>query len=299
MSSVGPARLYMRMPFFLVALLLVLPAVEPAIAQINQTVSTRPDSAFERARMAAHSGWFELADDLLKSTIEENPGHRLAWAYLAMVDVFLFRDPAQSLKNLQESIDTGDGKARTTDTFVEAVVQFASADLEASATLTLDYLSSDPTDPYARDLLGMTYADLGMEVEAVEELRELLREFPAFLPGWYHLGNVFLDAGDLAKARVAHSRFLSESMNENPAAFDAMAEILARSGETRQAVKLLNRALEIEPRMAYAWLHMGDILADSGDTEEAEQAYQNAIDAAILYGDEFRTVAQSRINELD
>jgi len=85
----------------------------------------------------------------------------------------------------------------------------------------------------------------------------------------------------------------------NASAYDSMAEVLAREGNIDSAIEHLLKASELEPRMAYAWMHMGDILASTGSKDdEARVAYQKAIDSSVLYGDEFRDMVQEKMAAL-
>jgi tetratricopeptide (TPR) repeat protein len=251
------------------------------------------DSLFAAGRMAVHDGRFELADDLLREVVDRTSDRPLAWAYLAVVDVFLWRNPDSTLTRAQPSDD--DEEAGTA--MAAMVSTFAAGDFEECADELIAYLEDNGSDLFARDLLGMTYQELGMTLEAVETFRDLLRDHIEFVPAWFHLGSVFLETGDLPKARTAFKRFLEESP-DNPVALDAMAEILARSGDPERAMNYLFRALDIEPRMAEVWVHMGDILAEAGQRDGAAAAYQKAIEGSRLYGDPFRESVEQRLSEL-
>ncbi len=51
----------------------------------------------------------------------------------------------------------------------------------------------------------------------------------------------------------------------------AQADQQAENGENAQAIALLERAVHIEPRNGYAWLHLAKLHFDSGDLNKAEQ----------------------------
>ena len=46
--------------------------------------------------------------------------------------------------------------------------------------------------------------------------------------------------------------------------------------KSTEPVELLGRAIELEPRMAFGWMHMGDILLDVGRIEEGRIRLQES-----------------------
>lgn len=277
----------------LLLFLLVCVVSRAAIAQ-EFSVETTTDSGrllFEEARTAVHETRYELADDLLRAVVKEDLEFALGWSYLAVVDLLLFRDPSESIAKARKQVE---GLSKRERQMTEILIRFASNDLERCESLILDFLDMFPKDRFARHILGMVYSDLGFYEDGIAVLRELIRMHPDYVPAWNHLGNIFMDAGDMPKAKAALTMFLELSI-DNPGAYDSYAEFLARDGKIDEAVSHLRRALEIEPRMAFAWMHMGDILIDADLTEEAESAYRFAGDASLLYGDDFRAVLDEKI----
>lgn len=261
------------------------------------SVESSSDSAlalFDEARMAVHATWFEKADDLLRDLVEVEPELAISYGYLAVVDMFLYRNPSENAATaLRLSEERGAGERDMT----EILVDFAEGNVEDADWALWDFIDSYPDDRYARHLNGLILTDLGEGEEAIETLRELIRNYPDYVPAWNHLSNAFLETDRMEKAEAAAEMFL-ELSPKNPSAYDGLAEIRAQQGDIDQAVDLLGRAIELEPRMAFAWMHLGDILSAGGLPADAEVAYVNGLDSSILYGDEFRAELVDRIEEV-
>lgn len=75
------------------ATLLTIGAVDFVVAvdAPGHPIPVQSDSVFRIARMAGNDGRFQLAADLLQSTVKRVPEFGLAWAYLGTSDFFLFR----------------------------------------------------------------------------------------------------------------------------------------------------------------------------------------------------------------
>jgi Flp pilus assembly protein TadD len=287
-----------KVPYKLVVVAIwMMAACSAAAAQELDVNAGHPtaDSLFQAARMAVHETRFESADDLLRQVVEAEPDFRLGWAYLAMVDMLLFRSPEGSIAEARKINEGGSIGERE---MIEILIQFASGNLEDAEQRIFGFFKTYPDDRYANHMLGFVSTDLGRPEEGVETLREVIRTHPDYYPAWNHLGYAFLESGDLAKAEAAFGMFM-ELSPDNPSAYDSMAEYLARAGDVDGAIGHLQRAVELEPRMAFAWMHMGDILAESGSPDRAEDAYRQAIESSTLYGDEFRDVISSKIEELE
>ncbi|MFC2086019.1 tetratricopeptide repeat protein [Bacteroidota bacterium] len=261
---------------------------------VIESTTNESNGRFVEARMAVHETRFELADDLLREVLRTEPQLRLGWAYLAVVDVLLFRDPTVHIAEARKPVE---GQPHNERDMVEILARFASGDLAECEELILQFLRTFPDDRFAIHLLGFVYNDSGLFDESIDLLRELIRMHPDFVPAWNHLGYAFMEQGDLTKARAAFEMFF-ELSPENPSAYDSMAEILAREGDVDRALNLLRRATDLEPRMAFAWMHMGDILFDAGIPDDALLAYKDAMESSVQYGDEFRALVQAKMDEI-
>jgi len=60
----------------------------------------------------------------------------------------------------------------------------------------------------------------------------------------------------------------------------AQADQFVANGDNSQAIALLDRAVRIEPRNGYAWLHLARLHFASGDLNKAEQFARRAMQVA-------------------
>ena len=246
---------------------------------------------FEEARTAVHETQVEKADDLFREVLDKEPAMAIAYGYRAVVDMYLFRDPSE---NAAAALRLAKRRSAGESLMTEILIRFADGNHETSVTLLWKFLRSYPDDEYAQHVLGQVLIELGRAGEAVETLRELIRNHPDYVPAWNHLGNAFLELDNMVAAKAASGMYLELSTG-NPSAHDSYAEVLAREGDVEEAVRHLERAVELEPRMAYAWMHMGDILFDAGSLVEAIVAYEKAVETSLLYGPEFRDMLAQKI----
>jgi tetratricopeptide (TPR) repeat protein len=112
---------------------------------------------------------------------------------------------------------------------------------------------------------------LGYALYALDRQEEGLEAFEAFAAGW----------------------------PGNPSAHDSLADGFMALGRIEEAIAHLARALLLERRFAYAWMHLGDVMRATNDPALAEQAYRRAQSVGQkLYGPRFQDVVQARLDEL-
>ena len=140
--------------------------------------------------------------------------------------------------------------------------------------------------------------DLGRPDEGRQVLDNLVQEQPSYSPAFNHLGYAYLRMEENEKAIGAFHTFLTAN-STNPSAYDSAAEGFQAIGEYDKAIASLAKAVLLDPKFAYGWMHMGDILTQSGDREIAWQAYQKAISAAELYGTDFTSSVRKKMKELE
>ena len=64
-----------------------------------------------------------------------------------------------------------------------------------------------------------------------------------------------------------------------------MAFVLYRQGKTAAALKEFETAAQLQPDMAEAFYHIGEIYAATGKKDEARKSYQKAVDLKPDYND--------------
>jgi tetratricopeptide (TPR) repeat protein len=249
---------------------------------------------FLKAREAHQVSWFERADDLFTESITSGPDIALAHAYAAVLDYLLYRDPAERAARARV-LATGLPPAERR--MADALLLYAVQDYSGAEAALKDVLSAYPGDPYARHRLGAAQVSAGRPEEGVETLRALLHDRPDYPGAWNHLGYGLLALERTEEALDAFRSFMAASPG-NPSAHHSYAEALAKAGKVDAAIGHLTRAVLLEPRFAYAWLHMGVILQEEGAEQEALAAYMRAEQVSELYGTAFREAVQRRIDQI-
>ena len=266
----------------------------PAIAQ---DVSRDSCSAqeFEEARLVFHRAWFEEADGLLQAYLAECPDSALANAYLAVVDMLLYRDSDDRIRlALQAANVKNDGSSL----FARAVANFAGGRLEDAETLLRQYLEIQPDDRYALHFLGFTLIDQDKAADGVRVLEDLLNSNPDYFAAKNHLAYGLLKTGDAESAIRVASEFV-EADQGNPSAWDTKAQMLQSAGRSAEAIASLSRSVMLDDRFAYGFRHLGNVHASVGDNDSARAAYRQAIDAASQYGPEFVASVEALLAKMD
>jgi len=104
----------------------------------------------------------------------------------------------------------------------------------------------NPHDYEAMFRAGLTYAEAGMIQEATVSLEASVRRNPGFDRGWYNLGLLRAQSGDLDGAITALGRAEAAAPGVADYPF-AAATVLLRAGRVIEAKEAARRALEIDP----------------------------------------------------
>lgn len=266
----------------------------PAIAQdvSRDSCSTQE---IEEAQLVFHRAWFEEADELLRAYLAECPDSGLANAYLAVVDMLLYRD---SDDRIRLALQTANVKNDASSLFAKAVASFAGGRLEDAEALLRQYLEIQPTDRYALHFLGFTLIDQDKDADGVRLLEDLLNNNPDYFAAKNHLAYGLLKTGDAESAIRVASEFV-EADQSNPSAWDTKAQMLQSAGRTEEAIASLSRSVLLDERFAYGFRHLGNVHASVGDNDSARAAYRQAIDASSQYGSEFVASVEALLAEMD
>lgn len=247
----------------------------------------------ESARQVFHRAWFEQADEQLAEYLEKCDGDALAHAYLAIVDMLLYRDNASNVDRALSLADTG---GEMNELFVRALANFAQGQLEETELQLKQYLQASPDDKYALHVLGFTFNDQGNHREGAKTLTRLLTSHPDYFPAKNHLAYALLELGETEDALRVVGEFVGADP-ANPSSWDTQADILHSLGHSEAAIASLSRSLVLDARFAYGFRHLGDILMSVGDEYAAIAAYRKAIRSAGVYGPDFVTSVEHVLNK--
>lgn len=123
--------------------------------------------------------------------------------------------------------------------------------------------------------LGLSLSEAGRSVEAVAVLEPLAaggdgRSLNA-------LGSALSEAGDQAAAERVLRRIL-ERDPDDPEAYQTLALVALRRGESRQALALARRATEINDELTLAWSFVGAASYQLGERRQALAAWERAVE---------------------
>jgi tetratricopeptide (TPR) repeat protein len=272
-------------------IILVLGCTAATAQEMPVTASERGREIFIKVRQAHQVAWFEKTDDLIREAMVVEPDMAMLHAYASVLDYLLYRDPTASVAKARELAGNLQGPEKR---MVDALVLYAEENYEGVEAALKDVLAVYPNDPYARHRLGAVQISAGRHEEGVATLRALIKDQPDYPGAWNHLGYGLLALNRTDEALDAFRNFLAGSAG-NPSAHHSYGEGLLRAGEVDAAIGHFTRATLIEPRFAYAWLHMGVILQEEGSDLQAYNAYLRAGQASELYGERFKEAVRKRI----
>ena len=119
-------------------------------------------------------------------------------------------------------------------------------------------------------LLAFSHQRLGNHTEAEQYYLRAMQLDADYLSGWIHLGQVYLDDTQLAKAEAAFSRAL-EIDPENAAALTGMARFHIANRDFERAIDQLETAVEIQPTASQLHYYLAMAYRQTGDRELARQ----------------------------
>ncbi|GEM_PF-2060029 len=132
-----------------------------------------------------------------------------------------------------------------------------------------------PGDANLLNNLGSAQASAGDRTGAVGAYEEALRSDPAHATARLNLAQVFLEAGEPAKARQ-QLEILAAAAPDDPDLLFRLGVALCREGLYNKAVETYTRLLELEPT-ADAYNNLGTCRAGAGDRAGAAAAYEEAL----------------------
>lgn len=112
---------------------------------------------------------------------------------------------------------------------------------------------------------------------ATRSFRKVLSRQPANKFAWYNLGVVAQHENRTADARAAYDHALKIDPGFESALYNKA--ILLEPTDTDQAIAILRRIVDADPKAATAYLHLGQALERKGRDDEAENAFGLAVHA--------------------
>jgi tetratricopeptide (TPR) repeat protein len=110
----------------------------------------------------------------------------------------------------------------------------------------------------------------------VATLQQAVDANPDDLNARLDLAFAYLAQRDLMQV-FTHTQFVLDREPENPRALSLQALVRLAMGQPEDAVGMLKKAIEKDPDLLDAWLHLGIVYAQMGKTKESNEALQEAM----------------------
>lgn len=117
----------------------------------------------------------------------------------------------------------------------------------------------------------------GKILDAIGQLKQIVRTDPGFAPPYFYLSRLYLEMGELPAAESYLERALSAGP-EQGGYYHQLGLIRFRQKKWREALALFERALRTgAENEAIVWRNAGDASAELFDRERALEAYENSL----------------------
>jgi tetratricopeptide (TPR) repeat protein len=236
---------------------------------LRSEVSTaRLDRWHRKALRAFHSGELDTAEAACKRLIELAPRHADAW-FLAAVCALRRGHPSMALERFDKATAFEAGRA---DYWGHRAHCLALLGRHAEARISVDRAAALPiADAATRDMLGNVLVRLGLHAEAVVEFDTAARQSPRQPRYQYNLATALMHCGDLAAAETAYERALEIDPDLAWAhlALAHMLESAPPAGRVGQLEAALERARGDVDRELVIRQALARTLEASGDTTAA------------------------------
>lgn len=260
-----------------------------ALEALNQAAQSSPQAArVLRARVLRRDGKSAEALALLtpesdKGTLSPGGWRELALAALANGDL---RRARAALEPLQKSGALGSRAYAVLETQVLVATMLAAADGAALNTLWSQLPKAQRRVPAVIDAYARRAASFGLTLPAMDEVESALRrEWSPLLIETY--GTL---AGNDIEARLRRAESWLDAHPNDANLLLTLGRMCVRLKLWGKARQHLERSLALSPSPA-AWEALGDSFAGSGDAQQAQRCYRNAL--ALGRGEAVAPLAQA------
>jgi len=174
----------------------------------------------------------------------------------------------------------------------------ARGDLGKAEEYLRSAIRKNPDYAEAHNNLGNLLSLQGKGEEAIREYEKAVSNvlYPTPEYGYYNMGREYARRKDLPQAAVMYQRAIA--LNPSFAeAYRGLAMVQSEKGEWKEAVKTLERLVEVVPSHALGWLDLGRLYLRLDRPKDALEAFRNAI--ANTGDPALRTEAAGFINILE
>jgi tetratricopeptide (TPR) repeat protein len=136
-------------------------------------------------------------------------------------------------------------------------------------------LRLDSSSPEVRYSVALTYAGVGRQADALDELRRALTIRPRYEDARRLLGEVLAAQGKIDEA-VAEFRKIVAARPNYAAPHGSIGMVLLRAGRVREAIAAFEEAVRLQPDNAAMHQRLGTAYHQDGQLDRAVQSYERA-----------------------
>ncbi|NOT25145.1 MAG: tetratricopeptide repeat protein [Acidobacteria bacterium] len=177
---------------------------------------------------------------------------------------------------------------------LRARAMFASGDKAGAVSMLEPTARANPNDVDTQLALADLYSDAGRDVEAERTLRQVLTVAPGSAEVLNYLGYLLADRGRGLDEAVRLVQRALEVDPGNPSYLDSLGWAHFRRGDLQEAERYLTPAAEQLPRNAVIQDHLGDVFARMGRWSDAIASWTRALDGE---GGVTRAVIEKKIED--
>jgi len=217
-----------------------------------------------------------LAVGYLKSVVAQQPDYQSAHSYLGY-SYFLLGDISRALEELESSLEMGSGPDALSLFYLGNVYAYQQEWAKASQAYkqAID-LGLTTFDAYYS--LGHVLRSSGEYSLAAKSYRKALAADPSSLSARRSLVFVllqYLKDGEDAISVATEGLAINDS---DAQLHNLLGWALVENNDLVRAEEELNRAIELDPELAAAYLNLGALYEKKNDTSKAREVYQRALD---------------------
>ena len=186
------------------------------------------------------------------------------------------RNMPAAMRELQTAAELDPGNAEVD--MVLGLVYQSRGDFAKAEESFREAIDKKPDYGEAHNNLGILLSSLGRSQEAIAEFEAAVSNVLYATPeiGYTNLGEEYRRKGDLRKSEEMFRRAIAFNGVHAPA-WRGLAMVQGEKKEWAEAVKTLERCVEIAPAFALAWLDLGSARLRMGKDKEALAAFRNVL----------------------
>jgi tetratricopeptide (TPR) repeat protein len=172
------------------------------------------------------------------------------------------------------------------------------SDYATEERVWLDTVEKIPSNPRARNNLGIVYAERREFDAALEQFEEALRLKPLYPDGLFNYGNALAQSGRLKEA-IEQFRFALRLRPTMATAHSNLGVALANSGSLAEALPHHEEAVRLLPNSARAHFNRAETLLKMGARTEAKEGFQRAASLVTAADAALGEQIRKRLEELE